>query len=266
VAAEPEAPLSAEARTVPWDLVLQGVGVGAAIAGWVAVVGGGRLWARFDAAHIPATQAIAGLPRELLIVEGLQLLLVPLLVGGLVAVLVFLSLRKKERDAEEAERRWRQTDEQAQERLAAAQAERDRTVRIQSAAQRARERAERQAAAARRRAGAGDSGAEDREPRETAVRQAGERFEEAQRNAAEAGARLNAATRDAETARRSFIKAKAVADRALMRPQIEPARSRRDGNEGSRWVPEAVEETVERYGAERAALIALGDAGHVRPA
>ncbi len=76
-------------RPSPWDLLLQVAGAGAAIAGWIAVVGGARVWARLHAADIPATQTLSVLPRELLIVEGLQALLVPLVIGGGLAVVVY---------------------------------------------------------------------------------------------------------------------------------------------------------------------------------
>ena len=33
-------------------MLIQIVGAGAATAAWIEVVGGGRVWARFDAAHI----------------------------------------------------------------------------------------------------------------------------------------------------------------------------------------------------------------------
>lgn len=52
---------------------------------------GGRVWARLHAADIPATQTLAVLPRDLLLVEGLQTLLAPLLIGALGALLVYYS-------------------------------------------------------------------------------------------------------------------------------------------------------------------------------
>jgi outer membrane protein OmpA-like peptidoglycan-associated protein len=69
----------------------------------VAVVGGARLWARFEAAGVPAAQAVSALPRELLISEGGRTLLVPLLLGGAVAVFTYLSRRRAEEDAESGE-------------------------------------------------------------------------------------------------------------------------------------------------------------------
>jgi hypothetical protein len=73
--------------------VLGVIGGGAALAGWIAVVGGGVVWARLHAAGIPATQTLAVLPRDLLLVEGLQTLLLPLLIGGGAALLVYYSWR-----------------------------------------------------------------------------------------------------------------------------------------------------------------------------
>jgi len=80
------------------ELAVQVLAAGVGIGAWVAVVGGARLWARLEAADIPAAQTIPLLPRELLIAEGTRTLLVPLLVGGAVAVLVYLS-RKSEMES-----------------------------------------------------------------------------------------------------------------------------------------------------------------------
>jgi len=77
----------------PWDLALQALGVGASLAAWIAVVGGAKVWARLESAEIPATQTLSTLPRELLIVECLQTLLVPILLG-VAAALVVLLLRR----------------------------------------------------------------------------------------------------------------------------------------------------------------------------
>jgi hypothetical protein len=76
------------------------LGAGAAIAAWIAVVGGARVWARLHAAEIPATQTLSVLPRQLLIVEGPQALLVPLLIGGAIAIFVYYSRRRSAREAE----------------------------------------------------------------------------------------------------------------------------------------------------------------------
>jgi hypothetical protein len=74
-----------------WDLVLQIVGASAGLAAWVAVVGGAAVWARLAAAHLPTTQTLAVLPRELFVVEGLRTLLFPLLLGAIVALLLYFS-------------------------------------------------------------------------------------------------------------------------------------------------------------------------------
>src|SRR4051794_10891233 len=81
----------ADGGPINWDTIVQVVGAGAAIAAWIAVVGGGRVWARLHAAEIPATQTLAVLPRQLLLVEGLQTLLAPLLIGAVAALLVYYS-------------------------------------------------------------------------------------------------------------------------------------------------------------------------------
>jgi hypothetical protein len=91
----PPVPPAATSGPVPWDLVIQLLGLGAALAAWVAVVGGGKVWARFESAGIPTTQTLAGLPRELMITEGLQTLLVPVLLGA-GAALLFLTVVPRE--------------------------------------------------------------------------------------------------------------------------------------------------------------------------
>jgi hypothetical protein len=81
----------AAAGRIPWDLVLQAIGAVAALTAFLAVVGGARVWARLHAANIPETQTLAGLPKDLYVVEGLQTLLVPLLLGAIVALLLYMS-------------------------------------------------------------------------------------------------------------------------------------------------------------------------------
>jgi hypothetical protein len=87
-------------KPIPWDLILQVVGAGAAIAAWIAVVGGARVWARLYAADIPATQTLSVLPRQLLLVEGLQALLAPLLIGGGLSLFVYYSRSRQTSDKE----------------------------------------------------------------------------------------------------------------------------------------------------------------------
>jgi hypothetical protein len=66
----------------------------------MAVVGGAREWARLHNAGIPSTQTLTVLPRQLLIVEGFQTLLFPLLIGGSVALLVYYSWPWREGEKE----------------------------------------------------------------------------------------------------------------------------------------------------------------------
>lgn len=89
------APLEPDSGTtgVNWDLVLQGIGVASGLAAWVAVVGGGRLWARMEAAGVPALATLAGVGRGWLVAEGLQTLLVPMLLGVVAALTVYFSRR-----------------------------------------------------------------------------------------------------------------------------------------------------------------------------
>lgn len=104
-----------DGSTSDWTVLGQIVGVIAAVAGWVAVVGGAREWARLHAAHIPATQTLAGLPKPLLAVEGLQTLLLPLLIGGITAVFVYYTWPEKSvREARLEKRRARHREVPAQ--------------------------------------------------------------------------------------------------------------------------------------------------------
>jgi hypothetical protein len=77
-----------------WKLALEIVGAAAAIGAWVAVVGGAVLYARLENAHIPPLPTVSDLPRGLLIAEGAHALLIPLLIGGALAVLTYLSRAK----------------------------------------------------------------------------------------------------------------------------------------------------------------------------
>ncbi|NPC41196.1 hypothetical protein [Nocardioides sp. zg-1230] len=85
--------LDAGPAGVSWDLVLQGVGLASGLAAWVAIVGGGRLWARMEAAGVPALATLAGVGRGWLVAEGLQTLLVPMLLGVVAALTVYFSRR-----------------------------------------------------------------------------------------------------------------------------------------------------------------------------
>src|SRR4051812_46010974 len=62
----------------------------AALVGWVAVVGGVRVWSRLDALGLPqATSTVAALPREALIAEGLRLLTAPIAIAGVTAAALY---------------------------------------------------------------------------------------------------------------------------------------------------------------------------------
>src|SRR4051812_9779039 len=87
----PPGPAHGSRNAVRWDLVIQVVGAGAALTGWIAVVGGARVWARLYANEIPATYTLSVLPRQQLVAEGLQTLLVPLLLGAGLAIFVYYS-------------------------------------------------------------------------------------------------------------------------------------------------------------------------------
>lgn len=97
--------------------VLEVVGAGVALAGWIAVVGGAHMWARLSAAHFAPTPSVIFQPRQALLVEGLQTLLFPLIAGGFVAVLAWYTWRPPssdtppEEDFEAAFQRWLRTDE-----------------------------------------------------------------------------------------------------------------------------------------------------------
>jgi outer membrane protein OmpA-like peptidoglycan-associated protein len=90
---DPEAPPSGAARESRWTLAVQVLGAGAGIAAWVIVVGGARMWARLMAIDAPASQTVTVLPKELLVAEGVRTLIVPLLLGGAIAILTYLSRR-----------------------------------------------------------------------------------------------------------------------------------------------------------------------------
>jgi hypothetical protein len=69
-------------------------GDGAALVGWIAVIGAAREYARFTAAGIPAPAETASLfPRGALLGEGLIALLLPLLVGITAAIITYVALR-----------------------------------------------------------------------------------------------------------------------------------------------------------------------------
>ena len=81
--------MGADQHRGAWVAVLEVLGGAAALVGWVALIGGVRVWSRLDALGLPqATSTVADLPREALIAEGVRLLLVPLVVAVLGVVLI----------------------------------------------------------------------------------------------------------------------------------------------------------------------------------
>jgi hypothetical protein len=77
---------------------LQIIGGGAALLGWLAIIGGWRMYLRFQAAQLPSpVRTVSVVPRETLIAEGLKAMAVPLFAGALVAVLVLVALTARER-------------------------------------------------------------------------------------------------------------------------------------------------------------------------
>jgi hypothetical protein len=82
---------STQGGTFNWDLLLQAVGLAAALTAWVAVVGGATLWARMESIDAPALPTLAALGQAWMVTAGLQTLLVPLLLGAAVALFVYFS-------------------------------------------------------------------------------------------------------------------------------------------------------------------------------
>jgi hypothetical protein len=114
MAAAADAPAETAAGGFSRAAVLEVVGAGVALAGWIAVVGGAHMWARLSAAHFAPTPSVIFQPRQALLVEGLQTLLFPLIVGGFVAVLAWYTWRSPsspDEDFEAAFQRWLRTDE-----------------------------------------------------------------------------------------------------------------------------------------------------------
>jgi hypothetical protein len=66
---------------VTWETLLGMVGAAAAIGLWVNVVGGAVLWARFEAADLPAGQVVGIVPNSTLLAIGIQALALPFAVG-----------------------------------------------------------------------------------------------------------------------------------------------------------------------------------------
>lgn len=72
--------------------VLGVVAAGIGVLGFVTFFGGAILWIRFDQAHLPANEAVALVPREVLLTTGASFL-VPALMLALAAVLAVVLLR-----------------------------------------------------------------------------------------------------------------------------------------------------------------------------
>lgn len=82
------------------ERIAQVVALLTAIGAWVALVGGARLWARLHHADIASAQTLAVLPHQLLVVDGFQTLVAPLLIGGTAALLIFSSWSELEEGRE----------------------------------------------------------------------------------------------------------------------------------------------------------------------
>jgi hypothetical protein len=87
---------SSATRRFDLDTLLKVAGAATALAAWVAIVGGATMWARFHAAGVPEGEGVSVLPREVLIAQGLRTLLVPLVVGTIAAVGLFVAMRRTE--------------------------------------------------------------------------------------------------------------------------------------------------------------------------
>jgi hypothetical protein len=93
--AEPDAERRGQRAGLEEALAL--VGAAAGLAAWVALTGGLTMWARFNAAHLPALEGVAILPRSTLVAEGVRTLALPLLLGGLAAMLAYLAAARSPR-------------------------------------------------------------------------------------------------------------------------------------------------------------------------
>jgi hypothetical protein len=99
--------------------LLQIAGAGAAIVGWVAIVGGARVTARFEALGIPSPlNTVSALPRSLLLAEGLRALAVPLAVAAITAAGTFAFGRPRRPYNDRVEAAWRRADERFGHRFA----------------------------------------------------------------------------------------------------------------------------------------------------
>jgi hypothetical protein len=69
---------------------LPAIGSAIGFAGFVAIVGAAIDWIRFDAAHLPATQAVLAMPKQELVIEGARALIVFIVAAVLAVLLVYL--------------------------------------------------------------------------------------------------------------------------------------------------------------------------------
>src|SRR4029077_2361158 len=84
---------SKKAESSPTDLVLKvlgAVGTGIGILGFVTFFGGAIVWLRADKAQLPATEAVAVIPRNVLVTTGATFLLPAVLIAVGVVAIVFL--------------------------------------------------------------------------------------------------------------------------------------------------------------------------------
>jgi hypothetical protein len=85
-----------------WQTLLGIVGAAAAIGVWINVVGGAVLWARFDAAGLPASQVVGIVPNTTLLAIGIRALALPLFVGIVAVAVFYISTPPKPKSADPA--------------------------------------------------------------------------------------------------------------------------------------------------------------------
>jgi len=97
--ARPRAMIRADDRPRPaWPALVALAGAATAIVIVVYLVGGAIVWERLHVLRLPANQAVAPLPRNLLLVDGVRALAWPVALGLLAAVLVGALVRVIESD------------------------------------------------------------------------------------------------------------------------------------------------------------------------
>lgn len=82
-----------DAPQTHWTPSLEGglavLGAAAGLAAWVALVGGFTMWARFNAAHVPAIEGVSIVPHSVLLAQGTRTLAVPLILGMVAALFAY---------------------------------------------------------------------------------------------------------------------------------------------------------------------------------